>query len=223
MARARDDFALVIFAVTDHDDGPAHRMVAPVLAQLFAAGAIDGVIHRGAPAVVQIPHSGFQQVNVVGELLRDLAVSAETHDKSFVEIRPQGVLQEADRGFLFEIEAAVHRAAGIHQQSQLQRQISFAPEIHNRLRRLVVVQDGEIALVQIAHELAMVVRRNEQHIDLIHPLLDGKDGIRGISPGCGRIGRGYVEAGDATNGVWARSGNPADRTTRATIHRHHFV
>ena len=46
------------------------------------------------------------------------------------------------------------------------------------LRRLVIVQDAEIALVQVADELAMMVGGNEQHIDFVDPLLDGKDGIR---------------------------------------------
>ena len=66
-----------------------------LLAQLFAAGPVDGVIHRRAAAVAQTSHPGFEQSNVVGELLRDLAVSAEAHDKSFIEICPQGVLQES--------------------------------------------------------------------------------------------------------------------------------
>ena len=95
MASARADFALIVFAVAHHDDGPPHRMVAAVLAQLFAAGPVNGVIKRGAAAVVQTSHAGFQQANVVGEILRDLAVAAEAHDKSFVEIRPQRVLQKS--------------------------------------------------------------------------------------------------------------------------------
>ena len=116
-----------------------------LLAELLAAGAIDGVVQRGASAIVQTPHSGFQQPDAVGEILRDLAVAAEAHHKSFVEICPQGVLQKADRGFLLEIKAAVHRAAGIHQKAQFEGQIGLTAKIHNRLRRLVIVQDVEIA------------------------------------------------------------------------------
>ena len=169
MRHGLGDLALVVFAVADHDDGPPHRMVAPFLAQLFAAGPVDGVIHRGSPAVAQASHSGFEQSHVVGELLRDLAVAAEAHDKSFVEIGPQGVLQETDRGFLLEIKAAVHRTAGIHQQAQLEGQIGLAAEVYDGLRRLVIVQDGEIALVQVAHELAAMVSGDEQHIDFARP------------------------------------------------------
>ena len=116
-------------------------MVAALLAQFFAAGPVNCVIHRCAAAVVQTSHAGFKQPNVVGEILRNLAVSTEAHDKSFIEIRPQGVLQKADSGFLFEIKAAMHRSAGIHQQAQFQGQIGFTAEIDNRLRRLVIVQD----------------------------------------------------------------------------------
>ena len=174
------DLALVIFAVAHHDDGPPHRMVAPVLAQLFAAGPVDGVVHRGSPAVAQAFHSGFEQLNVVGELLRDLAVTVEAHHESLVEIRAQGVLQEADCSFLLEIETAVHRSAGVDQQAQLQRQIGLAAEVHDRLGRLVIVQDGEIALVQVAHKFAAMVSGDEEHIDFADPFLDGQDGIGGI-------------------------------------------
>ena len=55
----------------------------------------------------------------------------------------------------------------------MQRQISFPAEVQNRLRRLMVVENAEIRLIQIAHELAMLVGRNEQHVDFIHPRVQG--------------------------------------------------
>ena len=86
-------------------------------------------------------------------------------------------------------------------------------------RRLVIVQDGEIALVQIAHELATMVGGNEQHIDLVDPLLDGKDGVR-------RIGSRWKRRPQA-GPCWrrphtddcARAGNPAMASTTATTHQ----
>ena len=42
-------------------------------------------------------------------------MSTEAHDESFIEICPQRVLQKTDGSFLFEIETAVHRPAGVHQ------------------------------------------------------------------------------------------------------------
>src|ERR1017187_3090680 len=42
------EFALVVLAVTDHDNGMAHGMVSPPLAQLVAASAVDGVVERSA-------------------------------------------------------------------------------------------------------------------------------------------------------------------------------
>ena len=60
-------------------------------------------------------------------------MTVEAHHKCLVEICPQGVLQKADRRFLLKIEAAMHRAAGIDQKSQLERQIGFAAETYNRL------------------------------------------------------------------------------------------
>ena len=85
------------------------------------------------------------------------------------------VLQETRGRVLLEIKSAIHRAADVDQQPKVQRQIRFPPEVQNRLRRLVVVKNIEIVLVQVAHELAMLVGRDEQHVHLIHPGMQGDD------------------------------------------------
>jgi len=41
----------------------------------------------------------------------------------------------------------------------------------------VIVEKGEIALVQVADELAVAVSRNKENVDFIDPRLDGKDGV----------------------------------------------
>ena len=46
----------------------------------------------------------------------------------------------------------------------------------------MIIQDREITLVGTGSKLAMMIRGNEQNIDLINPLLDGKDGIGRIRP-----------------------------------------
>ena len=91
--------------------------------------------------------------------------------------RQRDVLKKQHRCLLLEIKAAVHRTAGVYQQSELYRQVRFALEVHNRLWRFVIIQNTEILFVQIAHELAVPVRRGEQNIDLIHPCFDGEDGV----------------------------------------------
>ena len=88
------DLTLIVFTIAYHDDGAPHRMVAAVLAQLFAAGPVNGVVHSGTAAVVQTPHAGFEQPDVVGKILRDLAVTAEAHHESLIEIGPQACAAE---------------------------------------------------------------------------------------------------------------------------------
>jgi hypothetical protein len=43
----------------------------------------------------------------------------------------------------------------------MEGQIGFATEIENGLRWFVVVENAEIGLIQVAHELATLVRRDE--------------------------------------------------------------
>ena len=81
------------------------------------------------------------------------------------------VLQETGGGILFEIKAAVHRSAHVDQQAEVQWQIGFAAEIQMDLRRLVIVKNAEIVLIQVAHKLAVLVGGNKQHVDFIHPFV----------------------------------------------------
>ena len=190
------EFALVVLAVADDDNGVAHGMVSPPLAQLVAAGAVDGVVERRASAILQALHSGFEQFDVVGEVLGDGAVAGESHDERPVEVKAQSLLEKTCRGRLLKVETAVHRAAGINQQAQFEGQVGFAPEIDDGLRRLVVVQDGKVRLVQVADKLAVVVGRDKQDIDFIHPGFDGKDWIPGrVVIWIGRGERGHGDAG----------------------------
>src|SRR5580704_17276515 len=96
-------------------------------------------------------------------------MSVEAHNECLVEADSQRVLQETRGRALLEIKPAVYRPADIDQQTHMQRQIGFATEIENRLRRLVVVKNAEIILIQIADKLAMLVGRDEQHVNLVHP------------------------------------------------------
>ncbi len=68
-----------------------------------------------------------------------------------------------------------HRAAHVHEQAEFDGQVGFAAEIEDRLDRLVIVKNREIALVQIADEFAMAIGGDEKHIDFIDALPDGQD------------------------------------------------
>ncbi len=70
------------------------------------------------------------------------------------------------------------RSADVDEQTEVQRQIGFAAEIQNGLRRLVIVENGEITLIEVADELAMLVGGDEQHVHFIDPLANSEAGLR---------------------------------------------
>ena len=83
------------------------------------------------------------------------------------------MLKETGGCILLKLEPPAHRSAGVDQQAKLQRQVSLLNEIHNRLRRFVIVQNAEIVLVQIAHEFAVLIHSDEQHIHFVDAFLYG--------------------------------------------------
>src|SRR5579864_4385968 len=98
---------------------------------MIVAGSIDGVVESRTAAVLQTVHRCGQQRSVVGEILHHLTMPVEAHNEGFVKIWADGVLQKSGGSILFEVEPTAHRAAGIDQKSKLDRQVSFAAEIHN--------------------------------------------------------------------------------------------
>ena len=83
------------------------------------------------------------------------------------------MLQKSDGSVLLKLKAPSHRTAGVNQQSHLQRKIGLLGKIHNLLRRLVIIQEAEVILAQITHELAMLVHRDEQNVNFIDAFPDG--------------------------------------------------
>src|SRR5271165_5735515 len=136
-------------------------MVFVILDQIVVAGSIDGVVECGPPAIAHPVDSRGEQRGVVGKILHHLALPVEAYDESLVKIEAHGVLQKTDGSILLEFETASNRTAGIDQKSEFDGQVDLAPEIDDGLRRLVIVEDGEVFLVQVAHKLAMFVGGDE--------------------------------------------------------------
>ena len=113
-------------------------------------------------------------MHVVGKVLGRRALGVEANYECFIETGAHRVLQKIDGGILLEIKTAVHRSAHIDEQAKVQRQIGLAAEINNRLRGLVIVKDGEIFFIQVAHKLAMFVGGNKQHVYFIDPFMNGE-------------------------------------------------
>src|SRR5437870_12478610 len=95
-----------------------HRTIRLVLQQLIPARAVYGVIKRGTSAILQAMDAGFEQLNVIGEVLRYLATTIEAYYKCTIKIRPERVLQATDCSLFFSIKAAADRSAGIKRQAQ---------------------------------------------------------------------------------------------------------
>lgn len=109
-------FALIIFSITHDDDGLARGMIGAVFQKLFFAGAIDGIVERGASAILQAMNSIGEQLHVVGEILSELTLFVETDDEGFVEAGANRVLEEIGGRILLKSEAAVDGPADIDEQ-----------------------------------------------------------------------------------------------------------
>src|SRR5260370_2992637 len=169
--RARD-FALIILAVAHDHDRLAHGTVRTILQKLFPGGAVDGVVQRRSASILQLVYARREQFHVVGEILRHLALGVEADYEGFVEAGADCVLQEVYGGVLLEIKTAVDRSAHVDKQAEVQRQISFAPKINNRLRRLVDIEHREGGLIQVADKLPILVGGDEQKVNLLGPFVN---------------------------------------------------
>src|ERR1700751_1494768 len=50
-------------------------------------------------------------------------------------------------------------------------------KFQNGLRGLVIIENGEICLVQIAHKLAVLVCGNKKDVNFVYPLLNGENRV----------------------------------------------
>src|SRR5215472_3442120 len=98
-------FALVVVPIAENDQCPADRPIRLLLEELVLASMINRIVERRAAAVVEGSDAPRKALNIVGEILRKLLMNVETHHKSGVEARPDGVLQKAGSSVLFEVES----------------------------------------------------------------------------------------------------------------------
>lgn len=77
------------------------------------------------------------------------------------------LVQKLDRRFLLEPETVTHGVAGVDEKSNLEWQVRFSVEAANFLRRLIVVGDAEIILLEIGDAMAMLISDGEDDIDLV--------------------------------------------------------
>src|SRR5260370_9127168 len=207
-------FALIVFAVAEDDDGFANGTVGMFPQQLFLARFVNCVIERGAAAIAEAAHSGGEQGYFVGEILGEAAFFVEPYDERAIIAGTNDVLQKSGGCFFFKSKATLHGTAYVHEQAQLHGQPGLAAEVDDVLHGLVVVENREIGLVQIADEFAVAIGSDEQHVDFIDAFLDGEDwfvrlveGGGGKSGGATRVYRG-VGSGCAVGAGLGASGHP---------------
>ena len=162
--------AVVVVAVRDQDDGLAHVIGLLQGQHLVAAGLVERVIERGAAAGTQLLNAGIQQVDAIGEVLRDVGL----HVKAFHEgavVGVQHLEQEVGGSLLLKLEALADGAGGVHHDADAQRQVGLLLEAADGLRRAAVVQQAEVLLLQAGDEVAVLVGDREDQVDLA-----GEDG-----------------------------------------------
>src|SRR5581483_2496707 len=166
------DATLVVFAVTEQDDGSPHGPGMRSIPQFVATGKIQGIVHGRAPAGAQGVHSIGEQFGIVGKVLGNFWSRVETDHERFVVARPDDLVHELDGGFLFEPETVTNRVAGVDQEPNLQRQVCFSAEAANLAGRLVVVHYPEVVLLQVLDIAAVLVGNREHDVDFVYDPFD---------------------------------------------------
>ena len=213
------DAALVVVAVGDEDDRLANGLLtARDVEQLVAAGSVDGVKQRGAAAGAHAVDAGLERVDVVGPILRDGGGNIESHHKGAIALGLEDLQQKLDGGLLLELKAGTNRGAGIDDDAYTQRQIDLLAERGDLFRRLLVVEQRKVALLQIWNVVAVLVGHGEDEIDFVDADAAGwaryqqasSAAGRGLLAGSRRLGgmgdcAGFCEAG-AGAGLGCRRG-----------------
>src|SRR5207245_8988066 len=113
-----------------------------------AARVIERVVHRGTAAGMQHAYTLRQCLCTIGEILRKFRGYIKTHYECPVVSGPDRLVQELDRGFLFELEPVADGVAAVNQKPDLHWQVGFAAKTANFRYRLLVVHGPEIAIGQ---------------------------------------------------------------------------
>src|SRR5437870_3172163 len=92
------------------------------------------------------------------EILQKFHVAVEVDDESLIPVHADHLIQKALTGASFLTEHASLAHAGVYQQAQRQRDISFAREVANDLGASVFCK-SEIIFVQAVDDLSVLVPR----------------------------------------------------------------
>ncbi len=124
-------------------------------------------MQSGAPAGSQNMNAVRQGAEVICVVLGELGDRVEADDEGLVGLRPHHLVQKFDGRLLLKAEALADGIAGIDQQAYAQRQSGLALKCLNVDRRLALVEQPNVLLLQVLDESAMFVRGGEDQIDQV--------------------------------------------------------
>ena len=179
------------------------RRTAPVVLEgehLLAAGLVEGVEERGAAAGTELADALVEEIDVVGEVLRDVGLDVEALDEGAV-VEVQDLEEELDGGVLLELEALADGAGGVEHDADAQGQIGLLVEAEDSDGRTAVVEQAEVLALEAGDEAALLVGDGEDEIDFVDLDLDGGDGLVLAAVGCCR--RAAAGAADAAEALLA--------------------
>ena len=119
---------------------------------------------------------GFLQfVARIGEVLQQLHFVIEVNQESLVFVGAQNVVEERLTGVAFVGDHGALAAAGVHEQTQRERQVGIARKIGDGLGAAVFIDD-EVVLAQGRDQRALLVAHRSDHVDDLD--LDGDRRLR---------------------------------------------
>ncbi len=145
--------------------------------QLIAAGGVDRVEESRAATGPELGDAGLEFVLVIGVVLRNVGGDVKAHGEGQICLRANHLLQKLDRGRLLELETLADRCTGINHDADAQRQVCLLGEIENLGGRLLVIQQGEIPLLQILNEPSVLVGDGKDQVHLIDVGPDGETAV----------------------------------------------
>ena len=118
-----------------------------------------------------------KQIAIVCVSLSDVRSDIKAHHERLIDLGPQNRQKKFDGRILFKLKAGTDGTAGVNHEADAKREIGLLGKAVNLRRGHVVVEQREVALVQIADEMAVLVGYGE---DEIHFIDDSRDGVRAI-------------------------------------------
>ena len=164
------------------------RSAATVTTAAAAATAAARIVRIAAGATARrlrklwsshLVQRGLQFLPRRRQILQQLHFAIEVNQKGLIAILAQYVIHEGPAGAALPIQKPPLAHAGVHQQSQDQRQIGLLREIFYRLRMPILLQN-KIILGQILDQFSVFVPHAGQHVYDAH--VDGNR--RGLGEGC---------------------------------------